>query len=452
MLDRVRFRFDERTIILFGIFLILLPLSVQLSGFRVTDRLLPTRDLLSQSPIGEINRRKNTVRKRAETTPVFSSLSPGEALFVGDRILTGKASSARITLSDGNLLELGPESLIRIEPIRTIGFGGIKRKIKITLESGTVKAAVRPNSAPIVVENPKGETILEAVPPPAPPTQTQTARVESPPAQAVPPQPEFQTVTINEPEAPAVKETLRAEEVKAAVEAPKKVPGLAEREEVIEERPLLSKITLAVRPPAEEIRFLPFQTTQVLSVDLPLNEQTFRFQWKPVGFGLDGAYRVIIREEGKETVREIVGETLTLPVPDALSGALDLQIEGKLKTGEAIRSRPQHFEWKLPAPVPVSPVDGSNARTSRIRLGSGVSKMILGWKEMKACPAFRVEISREESSFSRPESVIETSDNFAPITLPEPGNWKWRVICKFSNRASVPSTPLRFKVDPESPQ
>ena len=435
MLDRLKFPLDERSILILGLVLIILPLLIELSGYRLIARIGSGKDPMNQSPIGEVIRQKRTVRKRNEASISFASINPGDALFVGDRILTGKDASARIQLTDGNLLELGPESLIRIEPVRTLGFGGIKRKIKITLESGSVKAAVRPDGAPVVVENTKGEVILEALPPPSPPVPV--------PLSAPVPPPQFISAELPEPE--------KTEEAKNTMEALPKIessepPEIEKPIPVTQERPLLSRLTLAVRPPVEEIRILNAPVSGPLSAELPLAEQTFSIRWKSLGYGRLSSYRVRVRDSGSEKIIETERENVELPVPLQTGGEWEAQIEAGMKNGETVRSKPVRFSWSLPAPQTVTPADQAELTPDQLRFFS--RRFLLGWKEMPACPRFRIEVAGNELAFQSSGRTFETDENFVAIPIPDPGVWKWRVSCIYAPGIISSGPVSRFKIPP----
>lgn len=440
---------DERAVLAFGIILILIPLCLEAVGFRFTDRFMTAKDLLNQSPIGEVIRKQKTVRKRAESSGIFSPITPGDSIFVGDRVLTGKESSARITLSDGSILELGPESLIRIEPVRAVGLGGIKRKLKITLESGTVKAAVRSQSAPVVIENTKGEVILEATPPPPPTLNPSNSMTGGPSA----PVPQFSSAELRLPNiesgAPApVQQLIQEEDLKAKSE-PEKKRGQPEKTDS-EDRPILAKITLAVRPPAGEITFLPFPKNIVLSERYPIQDQRLRIEWRPVGYGMEGRYQVSLIENGNPKTVETKNEFIELPVPDTLGGKLEYRVSALLKTGEKIDSKQDSLQWRLPSPTLVTPADGERISESSL-LGKS-KKLLLSWKEMPACVRFRVEVTTATHG-TPTNQVHETVENFIPVPLAGSNRWKWRVSCVFSEQTSVSSSMSDFvlEADPVEP-
>lgn len=453
--DSSRTILDERAILGLGIVFILIPLLLEAIGFRFTDRFMNTKDLLNQSPIGEVLRQRKTVRKRAEDSSVFAPLVPGDSIFVGDRVLTGKESSARITLSDGNILELGPESLIRIEPIRAVGIGGIKRKLKITLESGTVKAAVRSQSSPVVVENTKGEVILEATPPPPlpppPPVQASSGieAASDKPQSTIVSEPEFSSAELSltglnaEPAPAPVRELIQQEDFRAKNESNRKNPS-AEKEKS-EDRPLLSKINLIVRPPAEEIVFLPFPRDITLSDRIPIRHQHLKVEWKPIGYGIGGSYLVSLKENGIERTVETKNSFVELPVPDASHGRLEFKVTAPMKDGDSIQSKQNSLQWKLPSPTLVTPAHNEKVLESSL-IGKS-KKLLLSWKEMPACIRFRVEVTGKAGGSTTPNLVHETVENFIPVPLVGSNLWTWRVWCYFSDQTGIPSSSSDFTLE-----
>lgn len=416
MLERVRIRPDERTFLALGLLFIFIPLLVEFSGLRIFERMAPGKDILNQSPIGEITRQERTVRKRSESTATFSGLRPGDYIFVGDRILTGKEASARIHLTDGSLLELGPESLIRIEPVRTLGFGGVIRKIKITLERGTVKTAVRPDGAPVLIENARGEVLLEVLP---------SSPVPAPAARFV--------------------ETRLSEDVDTTeLPATEESPADAVENTSEPDRPLLSRLTLAFSQPSAEIRVMSFPASGPLNDELPISQQKFRIQWKSPGFGRESPYRILIRDSGAGQLILSEKEWVELPVPMIASGEWELKIEVDMRNGKTLRSKPVRFNWSLPAPQPVSPEEGSVFHTGQLQFLA--NRFLLGWKEMPACPRFRVDVTEDSSPWNPAGGAFETTENFIAIPQPRPGIWKWRVVCLFAPGITSIGPTRRFQL------
>ncbi|NDG85154.1 MAG: hypothetical protein EBX52_08990, partial [Proteobacteria bacterium] len=183
MIDRIpsQSRSLERAVLGFGILFIAGPAVIFGLNIEITERFFGAKDVLSQSNIGEIIRPKNVVKKKGNEDSAYGSARQGDPIYVGDTVMTGKESFTRVTLSDGSVLDLGPETLVRIEPVRSFSLKGIKKKLKITVEAGAVKAKTKTNSAPIVIESSSGEILKEIIAPPV----VMTTPTPAPPVAAV---------------------------------------------------------------------------------------------------------------------------------------------------------------------------------------------------------------------------------------------------------------------------
>lgn len=157
-------RMTENAILLAGILMILGPAALILLNIQLTEKFFGAKDILAQSPIGEVTQPRRVVRKKGEDDSAYLKARQGDPVFEGDTVLTGKESSTRVTLSDGTVLELGPESMIRIEPVRTFSFKGIQKKFEITVEAGAIKAKAKSNSAPVVLKSSQGAVLREIAP------------------------------------------------------------------------------------------------------------------------------------------------------------------------------------------------------------------------------------------------------------------------------------------------
>ncbi|NDD92913.1 hypothetical protein EBZ37_12610, partial [bacterium] len=149
----LRSKSTERTILITGILMMAVPGAILSANILLTDLFFASRDILSLSPIGEITLPDRIVRRKGEDESAFRPSRSGDSVFVGDTIITGKESSTRINFSDGSTLELGPESMVKIEPIRSYSFSGIRKKLRVTVQAGSVKASTSSASTPMVFES-----------------------------------------------------------------------------------------------------------------------------------------------------------------------------------------------------------------------------------------------------------------------------------------------------------
>ena len=178
----------ELTVLWVGIGLILTPAVILTLNIQFTEKYFGAKDVLSQSPIGEIIRSKKIVRRKAEEDSAYLPIRQGDAVFEGDVIVTGKDSSTRVNLSDGTSLDLGSESMIRIEPVRSFSIKGMMKKIKVTIEAGGVTAKTKINSAPLVLASSGGEVLRElAAAQPVAPDPTPAAAIPAPTSRPIEP-------------------------------------------------------------------------------------------------------------------------------------------------------------------------------------------------------------------------------------------------------------------------
>jgi hypothetical protein len=276
----------ELTVLWVGIGLILTPAVILSLNIQFTERFFGAKDVLSQSPIGEIIRSKKIVRRKAEDDSAYLPIRQGDPVFEGDVIVTGKESSTRVNLSDGTSLDLGSESMIRIEPVRSFSIKGLMKKMKVTIEAGGLTAKTKINSAPLVLTSSAGEVLRElaAAPTPAPapttappvsqpqsitqstsplitqsttkPTTQSTAQPTSTPLALMDRFTEEVTITLNPPKAnPAVSTPIPASKPAAApVSTPASTPSLAKTSATASTpTPSLASTPTATPPPVKPV-------------------------------------------------------------------------------------------------------------------------------------------------------------------------------------------------------
>lgn len=90
-------------------------------------------------PAGSISSATGTVQlQRGATT---TNVTPGMAVNVGDRLITGSNGRATVTLSDGSQLELGNSSNLMIDA-HTLAPAGGRASTRVSLFSGIVRSVV----------------------------------------------------------------------------------------------------------------------------------------------------------------------------------------------------------------------------------------------------------------------------------------------------------------------
>ena len=90
------------------------------------------RDIQSSEIIGQINKVKSEVRHRSTKNIFWINSSEKDVLTFGDSVFVGSDSQTEIKFSDGSKIKIGPNSLVK--------FRMDDKKIKLSLQYGTIKS------------------------------------------------------------------------------------------------------------------------------------------------------------------------------------------------------------------------------------------------------------------------------------------------------------------------
>jgi hypothetical protein len=479
-------RSTERMILIAGFLLMLIPGAILVSNVQLTNLVFLSRDILTLSPIGEVVRPSRIVRRRSEDELAFSTSHSGDPVFVGDTIITGKESSTRIHLSDGSVLEVYPESMIKILPVRTFSFWGIKKKFNVTVQAGAVKARVGEEAAPIIFQSLTG-TILKEIAPtvrqPKEPLTSPTITTALPVATTETPKPvtaDFVVITAPPPaELPVSKESPipgavlpvqnpLSEAPSSLSKLPPLTPEISRKPETgrmisdflstlqpeplevktealppaTEEQPLLSKFVAPLQP-VPDLEVTPLPATSLISEEADMRDQQFIFKWRDGGFRVKLPYSLKI-EHGSETLSFETNNTeYRWNLPLEAKGKIRWWVEALLREGDKIQSKPQESSWTLPTPILASP--GNKLELPEFYLKGESREVLLTWKQMKICKSFELNVSKTED-FKEVIFKVRTKKNFKTFPVQKPGKYFWRVGCNYTEEFKAFSQPFSFKL------
>jgi hypothetical protein len=103
-------------------------------------------------PIGTVNMVFNNTLRQAYNRPEFLPLKQNDYVYPMDTVMSGPSSAIKLTLRDGTVIELGENSMIRLNFDSALMFAGINRRTVIEVVTGTV-ASVASKTAPITVKS-----------------------------------------------------------------------------------------------------------------------------------------------------------------------------------------------------------------------------------------------------------------------------------------------------------
>jgi len=440
------------------------------TNILLTDLFFASRDILSLSPIGEITLPDRIVRRKGEDESAFRPSRSGDSVFVGDTIITGKESSTRINFSDGSTLELGPESMVKIEPIRSYSFSGIRKKLRVTVQAGSVKASTSSASTPMVFESLAGKKLKELEPPkpvelvkiapkelevitapaplvlaPAPtqasstpasvlPVKTSVSEAPAAPSRLPPLTPEL----IRKPETPR----MLAEFLSNLKPEPVEANAPVAKEPMIEEKPLLSNYVAPLQA-IPDIEVTPLPATPIISDQADLTEQMFQFKWKDAGYRVQLPYSLKIQFKDKLLEFKTPETEYKWNLPLEAEGKISWWVEATFRDGETIQSKKQESSWKLPTPILASP--GNHLELPEFYVKGESHEVLLTWKQMQICKGFELNVSTTDD-FKEVIFKTRTRKNFQTFPVAKPGTYFWRVACEYTPEYKAFSSPFSFKL------
>ncbi|MBU6154858.1 MAG: hypothetical protein KGP28_11195 [Bdellovibrionales bacterium] len=475
-------RSTERSVLISGLLLLLIPGGILLSNVRIADFFVFSTDLLSLSPIGEVIRPDKIVRRRGEDDVAFATINSGDPVFVGDTIITGKDSSTRIDLSDGGTLEVGPESMIKITPVRSFSFKGIQKKFDITVQSGSVKASTKDSSYPFVFKDLLGSIIKEVTPTEprltnsiSDPQDSDASKMRNPDLATKEnyvlveaPRPEDLPSSRKSPAPPLALPGSKG--LTQAPSAPNTLPPLtpallreAGTAKMIQDflsnlepddselknkaqgedsgsQPLLTRFFAPLQN-VPDIEVDPLPPTTIISEEADLKDQHLIFRWKDVGFRLRPPYVLKIQHKDILQSHETPLTEYQWSLPYEEEGRVVWWVEASLLDGVKIESAKQEASWKLPTPILASP--GNNLELPEFYLKGETHEVLLTWKQMKICKSFELNVSKNRD-FKSLEFKAVTPKNFHTFPVMKPGRYFWRVGCAYTKDFKAFSKPFSF--------
>lgn len=135
----LNFHIIEILIILFGISLFSASSYIYTNEISLRKKLFGWQDETALDQVGLLSSGTGLIRRKTTTGRSFALISSNAQLYNLDTIVTGPAASARITMSDGSEIELGPKTMIKLEFESNLSLQGISRTATVNVVSGKVQ-------------------------------------------------------------------------------------------------------------------------------------------------------------------------------------------------------------------------------------------------------------------------------------------------------------------------
>jgi hypothetical protein len=174
------------------------------TGYPIRNIIFGLQDDNGDRPVGKAGSLQGSVRRQLRKGTEFKDLPNQEILYNRDTVVTGPDSGAKLDIEDGSMIELGPNTMVRLMFAESGSLGGISRAPVLEVVQGEVTGTAA--AAPILIKSRTGtreiaknsqEKVVEAKPAPV----LKAARFELPPMPTVAslPPPVLQAAPVTTP-------------------------------------------------------------------------------------------------------------------------------------------------------------------------------------------------------------------------------------------------------------
>jgi hypothetical protein len=133
----------ELTLVVSGGLLFLSSSVFYFSGISLGRLVLGWDDDAVAEPVGRLLRKQGSVRRQGVAQNDFDAVGTDAQLFNFDTLVTGPGAGATIGLDDGGTIDLGPNTMVKLEFERRLELGGIARAPSLQVVTGRVTTRAR---------------------------------------------------------------------------------------------------------------------------------------------------------------------------------------------------------------------------------------------------------------------------------------------------------------------
>jgi len=133
-----QFKKWEWSLIVFSLLLFLLSLALYISDVSLSSLIFGYEDFSKKVEVGKLGELSVPAKRKTADSIQFKEVAAKGSLFNHDTIVTD-VDKATIQLKDGSVIELAPNTMIRLSFESTLGFGGIQRMASLDVISGSVE-------------------------------------------------------------------------------------------------------------------------------------------------------------------------------------------------------------------------------------------------------------------------------------------------------------------------
>lgn len=379
--------------------------------------------------VGKLGTHQGSVQRQMQNSTEFNRIQKEADLYNHDTVMTSSSGGATLLLDDGATIELGPDTLIKLQ----FETGQIEVFAGVATGKGGKVGVKRMNSNAAdekAFAAPASDQIQQTQPPLGATLSLQDLR--EPLQRAV--KLEW-TTKVND----AVLELVLRKLPSSPAEAPEEIIR-----RVISARGGLGSALVSIRKPGAyewelndargkslkggtvRSEFTLASEFQAIEVLPPTAAQDVTLRWKP----LPSVSRYWVRVSGSRSMkkpaleREVRDEQFSFSLQTVPLRKVYYQISSPLSGGFVATSRIQPFAFSFVAPALVFPQD--KAVFSRRALAANDNSILMTWQKTELTQSYEIQIS-SEPQFRKPLLSKPLTDNFYLLKSKQMGRFWWRV-------------------------
>lgn len=136
--NRLQFKRWEIILLCFGALLFVGSATLYFGGISFYRYLFGLQDDQATQLFGKLSEKNGSTRRKALNSSEFSEIQKDAPLYNLDMVATGPDGTAVIQTEDGGVLELAPNSLVRLSLSSQLSLGGVSRVANVQVFTGTI--------------------------------------------------------------------------------------------------------------------------------------------------------------------------------------------------------------------------------------------------------------------------------------------------------------------------
>jgi hypothetical protein len=156
---RSGFKFWEVSLLVIAGLLLVGSATVYFTGFPIGSYFFGSDDTPGGEAIGQVGKRDGSLKREKSGASEFIAVNQGTPLYTKDVLVTASDARATVQLDDGSVIEMAPDTMIRLELEKRKDVSGVFRVNHVQVISGEVKGVTAPKnkSSKLLIRNEERE-------------------------------------------------------------------------------------------------------------------------------------------------------------------------------------------------------------------------------------------------------------------------------------------------------